>query len=77
MPEKARAPRDEQVETSVKIGLLDKRMTRKKLCELLDMSERSLGRKLKEPDSFTFREIRILAEVLDIPKEKVLIMIYG
>lgn len=77
MPKTTKTPRDEQVEISVKIGLLNKRMTRKKLCKILDISERSLSRKIKDPNSFTFREIRIIAEILDVPREELLIMIYG
>lgn len=70
------SPQDAQVIESIEDGLKDKFLTVKKLCKSLDISRSSFYDRKADPGSFTLRDIRTIAGILEVPPREILKMIY-
>lgn len=70
------SPQDAQVIESIEDGLKDKFLTAKKLCSALGISRSAFYAKKADPGRFTLRDIRTIAEVLEVPTGEAVKMIY-
>lgn len=70
------SPQDAQVIDSIEDGLKDKFLTVKKLCKTLGISRSTFYMKKADPGSFTLRDIRTIAGILEVPPREILKMIY-
>lgn len=56
----------------LKARIIEQGFTQETLAPVIGMSASTLGRKIKNSADMTLREVEVICEALDIPREKIL-----